>query len=147
MAFVIIICLIVMYAFVNQAIYILRTGQITWFFGKSVYLHTPLKLWRKIYYAIIHLLPASAIVVIWMMALIKADKTRVLAWMRDHLGTLLFALFFLVYGFLYLVWPDRMLRWNIRTHPEIADNKSVIVIARIIAVFMIGSGLVILATL
>jgi hypothetical protein len=147
MAFIVTATLLIAYVLVHQAIYILRTGQITWFFLKNIVrLHEPLRRWSKVRYAILYLLMAGAIAIIWIKPFVKANSNRVLPWMKTaNRGSLFVAVFFLVSGFLWLMWPKKMIRWTIRTHPGLADEKSIVLIGRILGILMIGFALVVLA--
>jgi len=57
------------------------------------------------------------------------------------------SLCFVLIGILNLVQPVKMLRWTIRAHPELAENKSVIVITRLIGVGLLCMGVTMLARL
>ena len=62
-------------------------------------------------------------------------------------GMLFVSLCLLLVGALAAVQPERMLRWTIREHLELARTKSATVTTRFIGIGLVGLGLTILALL
>jgi hypothetical protein len=147
MAYVIVGCLITASALIYQALYVLRTGHTNWFFVRAVRLHVTLGKPARIMHALVYGFPGIGIMVILATSLARADSKRVLTWVMENYGMLFFCLCFMIIGLLYLAQPARMLRWTIRTNPEIADNKSAIIFARFIAVGLIGMAIAMLISL
>lgn len=52
----------------------------------------------------------------------------------DRSGMIYYSVLLGVIGVLFAAQPARMLRWTIRNHPELADNRGVLTIARLIGV-------------
>jgi hypothetical protein len=147
MALVIVGWLLTACALAYQGIYILRTGQTMLFFVKSVHSRAPSGVLLRVAYALLYLFPVAAITVILATALAKGGLRRVQSWVIGNLGMIFWSICFLFIGLLLLAQPEKMLRWTIRANPDLADNKSVVVITRCIGVGLLGMGIVMLAKL
>ena len=134
-------------AFAYQGVYILRTGHTTPFFVKHAHSRAPSALPARLAYALLYLFPVAAITVILATALAKSGVSRVQSWLIGSFGMIFWSLCFSLIGLLLLAQPEKMLRWTVRANPELADNKSVVVITRFIGVGLLGMGLVMIARL
>jgi hypothetical protein len=147
MALVVLGALVLSGLLLYQSLYIVRTGRLTLFFDKSEPSGYP-RLFVRIAYALLYLFPGVGILLVLVSALRK-DNAAVYArtWMTDHAGMIFFACSFVIMGFLWALRPAAMLRWTIRTHPELASSSSAIAVARLIGVGHIAFGFLILAIL
>jgi hypothetical protein len=88
-----------------------------------------------------------AIAVILAVALKKAGVKRVQIWVMGNFGMIFWSLYFLLMGFLFAVQPEKMMRWMMRANPQLVDNRSIVIVARLVGVGLMGMGLVFLAKL
>jgi len=74
-------------------------------------------------------------------ALSKADFGRLQSWAIENVSMISWSLLFTLIGLLHLAQPATMLRWTIRTHPELADSKFALRIAQLIGAGLLVVGL------
>lgn len=130
-----------------QGIYVLRTGQTTPFFVRPSRSRALSSAIPRLAYAMLYLFPVGGVAVILAIALAKSGARRLQSWLVGNLGMIFWSMFFLLLGVLLLTQPVKMLRWTIRDNPELAENKSVVVITRLIGTGLLGMGIVMLARL
>lgn len=151
MAFVVTMWLVTLVALFVQGIHIIRTGQTAWFFAKSFLAkppsHPPLASFSRLSYALIHILPSIAMMLILFGKLKQRGLGALEAWLDKNSGMLFWTLLLGLGGTLWLLNPAGMLRWSIRTHPELADNRDFVIMARVIGLLILGMALFILAKL
>jgi hypothetical protein len=147
MALVIIGWLIGIYGLVHQSIYTLRTGQTSWFIVRSAHPHEPMKLSRRIWFALVYLFFAVFMTTILASQLSQIGIRVVKAWMTANYGLFLCSLSFLVIGLVYVVRPEKLQRWIAPYNPEFAANKVILAIWRIICVVFIVLGAAMLSKL
>jgi hypothetical protein len=130
-----------------QAIYTVRTGQVVWFVGPPA-ASPPLPwLWPRIAYALVYLIPSAGIFAILARSAIRGGLSRIEVFVAMNLGDLVASLLFMVPGLLLVLQPAKMLRWTVRTNPELAEDKSVLLMTRCIGVGFIAMGARILSAL
>jgi len=147
MALVIVGGLVTACALAYQAFYTLRTGHTMLFLLKPARTHAPSRATLRIAYTLLYLSPAVAIAVILAVALKKAGVKRVQIWVMGNFGMIFWSLYFLLMGFLFAVQPEKMMRWMMRANPQLVDNRSIVIVARLVGVGLMGMGLVFLAKL
>ena len=59
---------------------------------------------------------------------------------QDAFWQLFFGAIFMIGGLLWAVYPERMLRWHVRRHEWVADEPSVVVLARWLGIFFVIFG-------
>lgn len=134
-------------ALAYQGIYVLRTGQTTPFFVRPARSHALAGSIPRFAYAVLYLFPVGGIALILATALAKSGTRRLQSWLVGNLGMIFWSMCFSFIGVLLLAQPAKMLRWTIRDNPELAENKSVVVITRLIGTGLLGMGIVMLARL
>jgi hypothetical protein len=98
-------------------------------------------------YAFTYLFPAVGIIMILAMELARAGVMLVRTWIQMNLALLFWSTCFLVVGALLLVRPEQMLRWTVRHAPQIAGDKPVQLVARLIGVGFLAIALMMLKRL
>ena|SRR5258707_925909 len=132
-------------ALTYQGVHILRTGHTDLFFVKPVDAHAPSGMARRLSYASIYLFSAGGMTAILATALTRSGVSRLQTWLANNFDMLFFSLCFAVVGLLLLLQPARMIRWTIRDRPELADNKSAVLVMRFLGVWSLGMGYMMLA--
>ena len=123
---------------IYQAAYVIRKGQMMPFIAGMK--HRPMGLPRRILYAAIYAFPALGIVTILATSLRRAGLDALKNWGARNGGLFGTALFLLILGLLHVWRPANMLRWMLRTNPDLAEVRAMRVTAR-----MIGLGLFLIA--
>jgi hypothetical protein len=81
------------------------------------------------------------------MALSKWGVLDIQTWARRNFSMLFWSLCLSLIGMLLVIQPEKMLRWTIRDNPDIAHNKSAVIITRFIGIGLVGLGLTIIRML
>jgi hypothetical protein len=129
-----------------QGIYTLRTGRITPFFARPIYLRSARGLASRLGYSFVYLVPAVGAFIIIGVTLYREGIDRAEVWIVGNVGMVLGGSLFVVLGLLHLFEPECMLRWTVQTHPELSRNSAVILTARVIGVGLLCLGLGMFAT-
>lgn len=131
MAFVIVLWLVGIGFFLAQGIYVIRSGQTTLFVLKTQH-RSPIGVVQRGAYATVLLLPALGMTGVLAAALAKSGFDPIKRWFDKNGGMLFYILLLGACGVWSLVQPAGMLRWTIRTNPELADNKAVLTTIRLV---------------
>lgn len=129
-----------------QGIYTLRTGHITPFFARPVYLRSARGPVGRLGYSFVYLFPGVAAFIIIVMMVYREGIDQVENWIVDNAGMALGASLFVVLGLLHLFRPELMLRWTVQTHPELSRNAAVVLTTRVIGFGLLCLGLGMFAT-
>ena len=140
-AVVIVIWLIVGVLLLLQGIYTLRTGRVTPFFTKPIYSRSARGLVGRFGYSFVYLFPGVAALVIIARVVCRQGIEHAETWIVANLGMALGASVFVVLGLLHLFEPERMLRWTVRTHPELSRNGTVVLTTRVVGLGLLCLGL------
>ena len=130
---------------IYQGVYTLFSGRVTLFFARSAQVRAAPGPFSRVAYAFIYLFPGVGAMVILAGALAKSGIARAEEWMLDNFGLLLGSSLLALVGLLHLLGPKKMLRWTIRTHPDLADNSTVVVITRLVGAGLLLIGLIMLS--
>ena len=133
-------CLLTVIGLTYQGVRILRTGQTNPFPDERPGL--PLGTARRLQYACIHLFPAAGIAAILATALAKNGASGLGQWLARNLDVIFFASCFSIIGLLQFARPEMMIRRSLRDHPELADQKSVVLIMRLLGIAFVGIAIV-----
>ncbi len=147
MGLVIVGALLVAFFLLYQAIHILFKGQFVLSYPRFAHPRPALRPIRRVCYALVFVFPVAGIFAILATALSKRGVLGIQTWVTTNFGMLLVSLCLSLVGTLVAVQPERMLRWTIREHPDLAREKSVIRMARLIGIGLVGLGLIILLML
>jgi hypothetical protein len=131
MAFVIVLWLVGIGFFLAQGIHVIRSGQTTLFVLKAQR-RPPIGGVRRGAYAIMYLLPGLGMAGVLAAAFRKSGFEPVRKWFNANNGMLIYILLLGACGVWSLAQPASMLRWTIRTNPELADNRAVLVTIRLV---------------
>jgi hypothetical protein len=124
-----------------QGLYTLRTGRITPFFTKPVYSRSVRGPTGRLAYAFVYMFPGAAALIIIAVEGRRQGMGHIETWFADNLGMAVGASIFVALGLLHLFEPEGMLRWTVRTHPELSRNDLVVVTTRVIGVGLLCLGL------
>lgn len=147
MGLVIVGALLAAFFLLYQAIHILFKGQFILSYPMSARSQPALQPLRRVCYALVFVFPVAVIFAILATALSKRGVLGIQTWITTNFGMLLVSLCLSLVGTLIAVQPERMLRWTIREYPDLAREKSVIRMARLIGMGLVGLGLIILQVL
>ena len=147
MAIIVAIWILLVIALVAQEIYVVRSGQTMLLLVKRQHRHPPVSAGQRLAYAFVYLFPGFAMTVVLITAMKTAGLGAVREWFEHNSDDLFFLVVFAVVGVLNLACPTKMLRWTLRRNPELADNKTVVLITRLIGLGFIVFALAILAKL
>ena len=142
--------LVVALFLIVQGLYGLRTGVFLPFL-----LQPPASLRRRrtsqrIEYALGHILPGAAIVVLLIGTALRHHVTlrSVEGWFAMHTGPLIVICAASGFGLWFLVRPDTMVRWVQEANPETPlDSRAAMVIVRVVAAILLGFAILILASI
>ena len=132
---------------VFQGVYTLVRGRVTLFFVRPTYSRSARGLIGRLGYSFVYLLPGVAAITIFGLMIGRVGIDRARTWVVDNVGMLLGSLLFVTLGLLHLIKAEHMLRWTIRTHPELSQSTTVIVVTRVIGLGLLCLGLGMLAAI
>jgi hypothetical protein len=147
MAFVILMWLLIAGVLLFQGMYVIRTGQTMLFLTKHEHRHPPAGPLSRVVYALIYWFPSLGMIVILASSLRRAGFSPLKVWLGRNSGMFFLALFLAVGGVLYIAKPAMMLRWTLRRNPELADDRFVIGITRLIGLAILCMAIFMLAKL
>jgi hypothetical protein len=131
MAFVIALWLVGIGFFLAQGIYVIRSGQTTLFVLKTQH-RAPIGVVQRGAYAVMYLLPALGMAGVLAAAIRKSGFEPVRKWLNENSGMLIYILLLGACGAWSLAQPASMLRWTMRTNPELADNRALLLTIRLV---------------
>lgn len=147
MGLVIVGALLIACVLLYQAICTFRTGRLILFPVKFAHPGANSRILHRACLALIYLFPAMAIIAILTTALSKWGVLGIQTWAMRNFSMLFWSLCLSLIGMLLVTQPEKMLRWTIRDNPDIAHNKSAVVITRFIGIGLVGLGLTIIRML
>jgi hypothetical protein len=145
MAFVILMWLMTAGVLFYQGLYVIRTGQTMLFLTKREHRHPPVGSLSRLAYAFVYWFPSVAMFVILATSLKRAGFGPLRAWLGRNSGMLFYALFLGAAGALQIAKPSMMLRWTLRNHPELADDRFALWITRLIGLALLCMAIFMLA--
>lgn len=131
---------------IAQGIYIYRTGVVALFLIRqpaSARLPTSL---QRIGYAAIHIFSGLAIISL-LAATAKRRFSDLTAWLSDHGAEIFWLGLLTASGICTLFWPSIPVKWARTAHPQLADDDSILLIARVIGAVQLGIAIFIFVRL